>query len=120
MRQRMDKMKKRNKNYLSLAEQGIHKAWDKAVIFKDRRTCQFQMVVYYRNKPFYYWPVKNASDIKNLRISLAVLLSCYGDANLNERKIKKCTARYFISCGSGERVISYRRGGDLFPSIEGV
>lgn len=117
MRQRLDKMKKKNKNYLSLAEQGIKKAWDKAVIFKGY-TEKLQMVVYYANKPFYYWPVNDAFDVDALKFSLSSMLYLYNTATLNERKVKKQITRYFVS-EAGERVATYRRG-DIFPSTEEV
>lgn len=109
-------MKKQNKNYLSLAEQGIKKAWDKAVIFRERRTEKLQMVVYCKNKPFYYWRVKDAFDVDDLKISLACMLDLYNTATLNNRKVKKWLSRWFISREAGERVVTYRRGGVLFPS----
>ena len=110
MRQRLDKMKKKNKNYLSLAEQGIKKAWDKAVIFKGY-TEKLQMVVYYANKPFYYWPVNNAFDVDALKFSLSSMLYLYNTSTLNERKVKKQITRYFLS-EAVERVVTYRRGGN--------
>ena len=112
MRQRLDTMKKHNKNYLSLAEQGITKAWDKVVIFKEKRSKKLQMVAYYANKPFYYWPVKNAFDVDALEWSLSSMLYLYSTATLNERKIKKRITRYFLS-DPVERVVTYRRGGNL-------
>lgn len=113
-------MKKQNKNYLSLAEQGIKKAWDKAVIFRERRTEKLQMVVYYANKPFYYWPVDNAFDVAALRSKLDTMLYVYNTSSLNKRKVKRCITRYFVSLEAGERVVTYRRGGVLFPSMAGV
>lgn len=112
-------MKKKNKNYLSLAEQGINKAWDKAVIFKARSSEKLQMVVYYANNPFYYWPVNDAFDVDALKFSLSSMLYLYNTATLNERKVKKLVTRYFVS-EVGERVVTYRRGGILFPSMEVV
>lgn len=109
-------MKKQNNNYISLAEQGITKAWDKAVIFKERATEELCMVVYYANKPFYYWRVKDAFDVADLRFTLDCMLSVYNTASLNNRKVKKWLARYFLSSEAGERVVTYRRGGVLFPS----
>lgn len=109
-------MKKQNKTYLSLAEQGISKAWDKIVIFKDRRTEKMQMVVYYADKPFYYWPVKDAFDVDSLKLSLSSMLYLYTTATLNDRKMKKRITRYFLS-EVGERVATYRRG-DIFSSTE--
>lgn len=119
-RQRQDTMKKKNKNYLSLTEQGIKKAWDKAVIFKDSITGQLQMVVYYQNKPFYCWPVKDDLDINDLRFSLGVMLDFYNNSTLNQRKVQKSLSRYFVSYDASERVVTYRRGGVLFPSFAGV
>lgn len=110
-------MKKKNKNYLSLTEQGIKKAWDKVVIFKGY-TEKLQMVVYYANKPFYYWPVKRGFDIDDLKLSLSSMLYLYNTATLNERKVKKQITRYFVS-EAGERVVTYRRG-DLFQPTEVV
>ena len=108
-------MKKQNKNYLSLAEQGITKAWDKAVIFKKRGTEDLMMVVYYQNKPFYYWSVEDAFDVGALKSSLDCMLYLYNTATINQRKVKKIITRYFLR-DAGERVVTYRRGGVLFPS----
>lgn len=110
-------MKKQNKNYLSLAEQGITKAWDKAVIFTERRTEKFTMVVYYQNKPFYYWCVEDAFDVADLKLSLYCMLELYNKATLNKRKVKKWLARNFVSFEADKRVVTYRRGGVLFPSM---
>ena len=112
---RLDAMKKQNKNYLSLAEQGITKAWDKAVIFKKRGTEDLMMVVYYQNKPFYYWSVEDAFDVGALKSSLDCMLYLYNTATINQRKVKKIITRYFLR-DAGERVVTYRRGGVLFPS----
>ena len=109
-------MKKQNKNYLSLAEQGITKAWDKAVIFKEKYKEGLKMVIYYQNKPFYYWIVTDAFDVDELKFSLACMLDLYNTATLNNRKVKKWITRYFVSLEAGERVVTYRRGGVLFPS----
>lgn len=119
MRQRLDTMKKHNKNYLSLAEQGITKAWDKAVIFKEKETEKLCMVVYYASKPFYYWRAKDAFDVADLKFKLACMLDVYNTASLNNRKTKKWLARYFVKSEAGERVATYRRG-DLFSSTEVV
>ena len=109
-------MKKQNKNYLSLAEQGIKKAWNKVVIFTERRTERLQMVVYYANKPFYYWTVKDAFDVDELKTKLDTMLYVYNTSTLNQRKLKRWIARYFVSWEADERVVTYRRGGVLFPS----
>ena len=108
-------MKKQNKNYLSLAEQGITKAWDKAVIFKERETEHLQMVVYYQNKPIYDWPVKDAFNVESLKFSLFAMLSTYSEYNLNHRKVCKRLTKYHVA-NAGEKVVTYRRGGVLFPS----
>lgn len=109
----MKKKNKKNKNYLSLAEQGIKKAWDKAVIFKDKITGKMQIVVYYENKPFYYWPVNDAFNVDELKQKIYATLYLYNTSTHNERKLKKWLARYFIRYEAGERVVTYRRGGVL-------
>ena len=113
-------MKKQNKIYLSLYEQGIKKAWDKIVIFKEGAKENLKMVVYYKNKPFYFWYVEDGFDVTALRISLNCMLDSYNSATLNMRKVKKDIARYFVRYDAGERVATYKRGGVLFPSLAGV
>jgi hypothetical protein len=110
-------MKKQNKIYLPLKEQGIKKAWDKAVIFKQKETGKLKMVVYNQNKPFYYWFVDDAFDVSALRCSLACMLDVYNTASLNERRLKKWHARNFVLSEAGERVSTYRIGGVLSPEV---
>ena len=111
-------MKKQNKTYLPLDKQGIKKSWDKIVIFNYYNG--LKMVVYYQNKPFYFWYVEDAFDVEAVRRSLICMLETYNSATLNQRKIKKSIARYFVRFEAGERVATYRRGGVLFPSNVGV
>lgn len=105
-------MKKQNKTYSALPKT---KAWDKVVLFKeaDNDRC-FHMVAYYNNKPFYDWPVKDAFNVESLKFSLLVMLQHYSMYDMNARKIGKRLAKYFAKYG--ERVVTYRRGGVLFPS----
>ena len=111
-------MKKQNKTYLSLDEQGIKKAWDKIVIFKYYNG--LKMVVYYKNKPFYFWYVEDRFDVEALRISLVCMLESYNSVTLNMRKVKKSIARYFVRFDAGERVATYKRDNDIFYSMAGV
>ena len=113
-------MKKQNKIYLPLKEQGIKKAWDKAVIFlakEDTGHSGYQMVVYWQNKPFAYWAVKDAFDIKDLKLSLACLLDYYGSLSLDSRVNSKRITKYFIERSAKEKVTTYKRGGVLFPEV---
>ena len=110
-------MKKQNKTYSALPKT---KAWDKVVLFKDAdNESRCRMIAYYNNKPFYDWPVKDAFNVESLKFSLLVMLSTYSEYNLKHRKICKRIAKYYVA-NAGERVVTYRRGGVLFPSMAGV
>ena len=109
-------MKKQNKTYSALPK---IKAWDKIVLFKDAHNdSRCRMIAYYGNKPFYDWPVKDAFNVESLKFSLLVMLSTYSEYNLNHRKICKRIAKFYVA--RLERVITYHRGGVLFPSMAGV
>lgn len=113
-------MKKQNKIYLPLKEQGIKKAWDKVAIFREKEDTgysDFQMVVYYKNKPFAYWVVEDAFDIKDLKLTLACMLDYYGVLSLNGRVNSKRITKYFIDYDAKEKVATYKRGGGLFPEV---
>ena len=113
-------MKKQNKIYLPLKEQGIKKAWDKAVIFRAKKYTGYkclQMVVYWQNKPFAYWVVEDAFDIKDLKLSLACMLDYYCSLSLDNRVSSKRLTKYFIYCEAKEKVATYKRGGVLFPEV---
>ena len=116
-------MKKQNKIYLPLKEQGIKKAWDKVAIFRAKEYTGYkgslQMVVYWQGKPFCYWVVKNAYDINDIKLTLSCMLDYYGSLALNNRTNSKKITKYFIeNCVKG-KVITYTRGGVLFPYKEG-
>jgi hypothetical protein len=115
---RLDNMKKQNKIYLPLKEQGIKKAWDKVAIFRPKEDtgCKcLQMVVYLHGKPFAYWPVENAYDVQNLKLSLSNMLEFYGTLPLNYRRNSKRITKYFIENDVKCKVITYTCGGVLFP-----
>jgi hypothetical protein len=112
-------MKKQNKTYSALPKT---KALDKIVLFKDAHNdSRCRMIAYYGNKPFYDWPIKikDAFNVDSLKFSLRVMLSTYSEYNLNQRKICKRIAKFYVAI-AGERVITYQRGGVLFPSTTGV
>lgn len=109
----MDAMKKQNKTYSALPKT---KAWDKVVLFKDAdNDSRCRMIAYYNNKPFYDWPVKDAFNVESLKFSLFVMLKSYSESDLNHRKICKHLVKFYVENCCGERVITYRRGGVLFP-----
>lgn len=114
-------MKKQNKIYLSLKEQGIKKAWDKVDIFRTKEDTGYkgdlQMVVYWQNKPFCYWSVKDAFDINDLKLTLYCMLEYYGTLALNNRTNSKRITKYFVEFDTAEKVASYKRGGVLFPEV---
>lgn len=114
-------MKKQNKTYLPLKEQGIKKAWDKVAIFSTKEDTGYkvglQMVVYWQGKPFAYWVVEDAFDINDLKLTLTCMLNYYGSLALNSRVNSKRITKYFIEKSAKEKVASYKRGGVLFPEV---
>lgn len=113
-------MKKQNKIYLPLKEQGIKKAWDKVAIFRTKEYTGYQslqMVVYWQGKPFAYWVVEDAFDINALKLTLSCMLDYYGVLPLNGRVNSKRSTKYFIDYDAKEKVATYKRGGVLFPEV---
>jgi hypothetical protein len=113
-------MKKQNKIYLPLKDQGIKKAWDKVAIFsakKDTGHSGCQMVVYWQNKPFCYWSVKDATDMKDLKLTLYCMLDYYSVLSINGRRESKRITKYFIERRAKDKVATYKRGGVLFPEL---
>lgn len=113
-------MKNQNKIYLPLKEQGIRKAWDKVAIFRTKEDTGYkcmQMVVYWQGKPFAYWVVEDAFDINDLKFTLACMLDYYGTLALNNRTNSKRIAKYFVEFDAAQKVVSYKRGGVLFPEV---
>lgn len=113
-------MKKQNKIYLPLKEQGIKKAWDKVAIFRAKKDTGYkclQMVVYWQGKPFAYWAVEDAFDVKDLKITLDCMLDYYGSLALNNRVSSKRITKYFIDYDVKEKVVTYKRGGVLSPEV---
>ena len=113
-------MKKQNKIYLPLKEQGIKKAWDKVAIFRTKEDTGYkclQMVVYWQGNPFAYWAVEDAFDINDLKLNLACMLDYYGSLSLDNRVNSKRITKYFIERSAKEKVATYKRGGVLFPEV---
>ena len=113
-------MKKQNKIYLPLKEQGIKKAWDKVAIFRTKEYTGYkclQMVVYWQGKPFAYWAVEDAFDINDLKLTLACMLDYYCSLSLDNRVNSKRITKYFIERRAKEKVTTYKRGGVLFPEV---
>lgn len=114
-------MKKQNKIYLPLKEQGVKKAWDKVAIFRTKEDTGYkgslQMVVYWQGKPFCYWSVKDAFDINDIKLTLYCMLDYYGRLKLNNRVNSKRITKYFVEYYAKEKVASYKRGGVLFPEV---
>lgn len=114
-------MKKQNKTYLPLKEQGIKKAWDKVAIFRTKEDSghkgNLQMVVYWQGKPFAYWHVKDAFNVQDIKLTLYCMLEFYGTLALNYRTNSKRITKYFVKFNAAEKVASYIRGGVLFPEV---
>ena len=113
-------MKIQIKIYLPLKEQGIKKARDKVAIFRPKEDTGFkclQMVVYWQGKPFAYWVVEDAFDIKDLKLTLACMLDYYCSLSLDNRVSSKRLTKYFIYCEAKEKVATYKRGGVLFQEV---
>lgn len=113
-------MKKQNKIYLPLKEQGIKKAWDKVAIFRVKEDTSYkdlQMVVYWQGKPFAYWVVEDAFDVQDLKKTLYCMLDFYGRLTLNGRVTSKRITKYFVERYAKEKVTTYSRGGVLFPEV---
>ena len=114
-------MKKQNKIYLPLKEQGIKKAWDKVAIFRPKEDTGYkgslQMVVYWQGKPFAFWPVEDAFNVQDIKLTLYCMLDFYGTLALNNRTNSKRIAKYFIDYDAKEKVATYKRGGFLFPEV---
>lgn len=114
-------MKKQDKIYLPLKEQGIKKTWDKVAIFRTKEDTGYkgglQMVVYWQNKPFAYWPVEDAFDVQGIKSTLYCMLDYYGTLALNNRTNSKRITKYFVEFDTAQKVVSYKRGGVLFPEV---
>lgn len=109
-------MKKQNKIYLPLKEQGIKKAWDKAAVFRTNYG-GLRMVVYYSNKPFECWALDDAFDVKDIRLTLDCMLDYYGKLALKDRVTSKRLANFFLKNEAEEKVVTYKRGGVLLSEV---
>lgn len=109
-------MKKRNINYGSLKERGIKKAWDKACVYaRADRENEFQIVLFYSGKPFIDWPTNDPFNVEKIRIKISTAIEYHGNVSQSSRRIDKRLARYFLRNEAGEKLVTYRNGGVLFP-----
>lgn len=109
-------MKKKNINYGSLKERGIRKAWDKACVYAyAENENDFMLVLFYAGKPFESWHTKTPFDVEKIRISIASAIDYNSVVNERDRKVSKRLARHFVKNEAGERLVTYRNGGVLFP-----
>ena len=109
-------MKKKNINYGSLAERGIRKAWDKACVYAyAENENKFRLVLFYAGKPFESWVVKEPFNVEEIRNTINTAIGYYSESPAKFRRISKRLARYFQKNEAGERLVTYRNGGVLFP-----
>ena len=109
-------MKKKNINYGSLAERGIRKAWDKACVYAyAENENKFRLVLFYSWKPFESWVVKEPFNVEEISSTINAAIGYYSASPASERRISKLLARYFLEKKAGERLVTYRHGGVLFP-----
>lgn len=115
-KKRLDAMKKKNINYCSLAERGIRKAWDKACVYAYAENENYiRLVLFYAGKPFESWSVKEPFNIEKISSTINTAIGYYSESPASARRISKRLARYFIENEAGERLVTYRHGGVLFP-----
>lgn len=109
-------MKKKNINYGSLKERGIRKAWDKACVYAyAEKENYYTLVLFYAGKPFESWSVKEPFNVEEIRIRINASIWYYSESTASNRRISKRLARYFLKNLAGERLVTYRHGGVLFP-----
>ena len=109
-------MKEKNINYGSLKERGIRKAWDKACVYAyAENENDFRLVLFYAGKPFESWVVKEPFNIEKIRSVIYTAIGYYSEHLASARRISKRFARLFLSVDAGERLVTYRNGGVLFP-----
>lgn len=113
---RLDAMKKQNINYGSLAQRGIRKAWDKACVYENlSRKKKFRLVLYYAGKPFIDWITKEPFNIKEVKITISSAIGYHSEVSQSDRRVNKRLARHFVKNEAGEKLVTYRNGGVLFP-----
>ena len=109
-------MKKKNINYGSLKERGIRKAWDKACVYAyAENENEFRLVLYYAGKPFESWSVKEHFNVEQIRHTINTAVGYYSENTASARRTSKRFARLFLKFDAGERLVTYRNGGVLFP-----
>lgn len=116
-KKRLDAMKKKNINYGSLAERGIRKAWDKACVYAyAENENKFRLVFFYAGKPFESWTAKEPFNVEKISSTINTAIGYYSEIPASVRRNSKRLARYFIQTDAGERLVTYRHGGVLFPN----
>lgn len=109
-------MKKKNINYGSLKERGIRKAWDKACVYAyAEKENVFRLVLFYAGKPFESWAVKEPFNVEEIGGTINISIGYYSKSPASVRRNSKRLARYFLENEAGERLVTYRHGGVLFP-----
>lgn len=109
-------MKKKNINYGSLKERGIRKAWDKACVYAfAENENAFRLVLFYAGKPFESWVVNEPFNIEKIKSVINTAIGFYSVSTASARRISKRFARLFLAVNAGERLVTYRHGGVLFP-----
>lgn len=109
-------MKKKNINYGSLKERGIRKSWDKACVYAyAENENEFRLVLFYAGKPFESWSVKEPFNVEQIRRTINVAVDFYSGNPVMWRRTSKRFARLFLKVDAGERLVTYRNGGVLFP-----
>lgn len=109
-------MKKKNINYGSLKERGIRKTWDKACVYAySEYENEFRLVLYYAGKPFESWSVKEPFNVEQIRHTINFAVDSYSGNPAMWRRVSKRFVRFFLKFNAGERLVTYRNGGVLFP-----
>lgn len=109
-------MKKKNINYGSLKERGIRKAWDKACVYAyAENENKFRLVLFYAGKPFESWTTKEPFNVEKIGSTINTSIGYYSESTARARRISKRLARCFLKKEAGERLVTYRHGGVLFP-----
>lgn len=109
-------MKRKNINYGSLKERGIKKAWDKACVYAyAENENNFRLVLFYAGKPFESWSVKEPFNVEQIRHTINCAIGLYSGNPAMWRRVSKRYARLFLKVDAGEKLVTYRNGGVLFP-----
>ena len=112
-KKKLDIMKKKNINYGSLEKRGIRKAWDKACVYAlAENENEFRIVLFYARKPFESWSVKEPFNVEKIRHTIYTAIGYYSESPASARRISKRLARHYVKKEAGERLVTYRNGGE--------